>query len=129
MRLVVILAIAPTNRWNSLLLAIILPFFMFVTAMHPSVYKTVLVSIELLINVGLFYLLLKGIKNPFISMLTSIIAGKLIYYGLKYLVISAELIEGDLIATPIINQVITSLIFSGYIFIILRRKELKAQGG
>jgi hypothetical protein len=123
MRLAVILAIAHMNRWNAYILALVLPLFMFLTAMHPLVYKTLLVCLELLLNVSLFYFLLKMIKNAFFTMLISIAAGKMIYYGLKYLFIDIQLIDGQLVSTPIIYQLLTIIIYSGYIYLILRMRK------
>ncbi|MCX6235658.1 MAG: hypothetical protein NT175_13230 [Bacteroidetes bacterium] len=123
MRLAVILAIAHMNRWNAYILALVLPLFMFLTAMHPSVYKTLLLGLELLLNAGLFYFLVKKIKNAFFTMLISIVAGKMIYYGLKYLFIDIQLIEGPLVSTPIMYQLLTTFVYSGYIYLILRLRE------
>jgi hypothetical protein len=123
MRLAVILAIAHMNRWNAYILALILPLFMFLTAMHPSVYKTLLMCLELLLNTGLFYLLAKKNKNVFFTMLISIVASKMIYYGLKYLFIDIQLIDGQLVSTPIIYQFLTTIVYSGYIYLILRLRE------
>ena len=61
MRIMLILAIAHTTRKNAYLLALTLPLFSFVISMHPSLVKSILITAELLLNVWLFYFLLKKI--------------------------------------------------------------------
>ncbi|NLF44224.1 MAG: hypothetical protein GX587_16145 [Bacteroidales bacterium] len=47
MRLMVILAIAHSNKKNALLLAITLPIFSYAISMHPLVFKSLIICIEL----------------------------------------------------------------------------------
>ena len=78
---------------------------------------------ELLLNVWLFFEISKRVTNQFAAMLSAIVISKLIYYLLKFALISFVVIESGLISTPIYLQVITSLIFSGYVFLMLRRRK------
>jgi hypothetical protein len=125
MRLIVILAIAHMNRWNAYFLALVLPVLMFLTGLHPPVYKSFLLCLELLINVGLFYFLVKKVKNVFFTMLISIVVSKMIYYGVKYLFIDMQLIDGQLISTPILYQFLFTIIYSGYIYLIQRLRGIR----
>lgn len=124
MRIMLILAIAHTSQRNAYLLALTLPLFSFVISAHPSFLKMLLISAELVLNVWLFYYILKLAKNHFAAMLSSIIISKVIYYGIKFMLISFVMLSGSLVSTPIYIQLITSVVFSGYVFLIFRNKEL-----
>jgi hypothetical protein len=118
MRLMLILAIAHTTKFNAYLLALVMPFFSLIISGHPLIFKALPMVFELVLNVWLFFLLIKKIKEPFFSMLISILISKLVYYGLKYLVIVTGLLDMELISTPICIQLVMMVIFSGYIKIV-----------
>lgn len=61
-------------------------------------------------------------KNVFGAMLISVLASKVFYYLAKYVFISAGLIDGELVTTPIWIQVAAALVFSAYAFVILRNR-------
>lgn len=124
MRIVVILAIAHTHRKNVYLLALTLPLFSFFISSHPYLLKSFLIASELLLNVWLFYSLQKRIKNIFAVTLISVAASKLVYYLLKFTLISALLIDGSLIATPVVIQLGLSVVFATYLAIFYH-KNLK----
>jgi hypothetical protein len=124
MRIMLILAIAHTSQRNAYLLALTLPLFSFVISAHPSFLKMLLITAELVLNVWLFYFILKIARNHFAAMFSSIIISKVIYYGVKLLLISFVLISGGLVSTPLYFQLITSLVFSGYVFLIFRYRGL-----
>ncbi|HAQ65640.1 MAG TPA: hypothetical protein DCR43_07300 [Bacteroidales bacterium] len=118
MRIMVVLALLHSHRYNAWALAIILPAFSFFVSGHPYPIKMVIITAELLLNVFLFHLLIKKI-TPFAAMLTAIVASKVFYYLLKYVVVVAGMLQMDLFATPILIQMITALVFSGYAYLIL----------
>lgn len=60
MRIMVVLAMAHTNRTNAYILALTLPVFSYAISMHPVFAKSLLITAELLLNVWLFYYLLKS---------------------------------------------------------------------
>ncbi len=122
MRIVLIISMAHTTKRNSFLIAITLPIFSFITASHPSLVKSMLIAIELGINVWLFSLLYQRKFNLLFSSFVSIIVSKLIYYSLKFFAISALLIKSELISTPIYLQVILAIIFSIYMHLVLNKK-------
>lgn len=122
MRMMIILAIAHTRKWNAYFLALLLPLFSWYMGGHPYILKTILILAELLLNIYLFYILIRSIKISFFSMFISIIVCKLFYYGLKYILIQLSLIEGSLLSTPLKLQVITLFVFSFYIQLFFRRK-------
>lgn len=55
-------------------------------------------------------------------MILSIAASKLLYYAAKYLFISAGLIQGELVTTPVWIQAAAALAFSIYAYFILRNR-------
>lgn len=122
MRIMLILAIAHTKKKNAYLIALTLPLFSFLISGHPNIFKAVIITMELLLNVWLFYELTKR-TNQFVAMLSSIILSKIFYYLLKFGLISFAVLQTGLISTPIYLQVITSLVFSGYLFFILHKKS------
>jgi hypothetical protein len=122
MRIMLVLAIVHTSRRNAYLLAVSLPLFSLLISGHPVIYKAGLIMLELSLNVWLFFMISKFTRNRFVSMLSSIIASKIIYYGLKYLLISAAVLESGLVSTPLYIQAITMTIFSGYVYLMFRDK-------
>jgi hypothetical protein len=125
MRIMLILAVAHTTKRNAYLLALTLPLFSFAISAHPVFLKSLLISLELVFNVWLFFALGKIIRNQFAAMAIAIIGSKVFYYALKFGLLSFALIEGGMISTPIYLQLITTVIFSAYIFLILRKQGLK----
>jgi hypothetical protein len=123
MRIMLILGIAHTSKRNAYLLALTLPLFSFAVSGHPVFLKSMLISIELVVNVWLFFTLAKVIRNHFAAMAAAIIGSKIFYYLLKFGLLSAALINGSLISTPIYLQLITTTLFSIYIFAVLRKKQ------
>ena len=123
MRIMMILAIAHTNKRNAYLIALTLPLFSFLVSAHPHIIKTLLITIELVANVWLFYFLSSRWKNYFGAMLSSIVLSKALYYLMKYGLISFAFLDSSLVSTPIYLQIITTFIFSTYLFFVLMRKE------
>jgi hypothetical protein len=129
MRLMLILAMVHSNRQNAFLLAVSLPLFSFAVSGHPVFYKMLLISAELTLNVWLYYFFLKTFKNSFFAMLTGILISKTVYYLLKALLISLVIAEPGLFATPIYMQIVTTIVFSGYAYLMLHAIEKKGFAG
>ena len=123
MRIMLILALVHTNKVNAYVLAATLPLFSFAIASHPVFLKSMLIALELSLNVYLFYLLLRFMKSVFPAILLSIVLSKLIYYVLKFTLLSFMLIDGSLISTPLYFQLITSLVLSAYVFFFLKKQS------
>ncbi|MDA3943342.1 MAG: hypothetical protein PF694_07365 [Bacteroidetes bacterium] len=124
MRLMLILALVHTNKKNAYLLALTLPMFSFMISGHPVFIKTILISLELSFNVFLFYSLTQRSKNLLFAVLGSIIISKIVYYLLKFGLLQMLLLEGELVSTPLLIQLITSLVFSFYCFVLLKRHKV-----
>lgn len=122
MRLMLIIAIAHTSRRNAFIIAATLPLFSFLISAHPHLIKMLLISAELVLNVWLFYFILKKSGNAFVSMISSIVISKVAYYLIKFGLISSLLLSGSLVSTPLLIQLITTLVFSGYLFFVFRNK-------
>jgi hypothetical protein len=118
MRIMLILAIVHTSRRNAYLIAITLPLFSFLVSAHPSLIKTSLITGELLLNIWLFFFLSEKLSNKSLSIFLSIIASKIFYYPVKFLLISSVLLTGELISTPMYIQIIMLFVFSGYIYLV-----------
>jgi hypothetical protein len=123
MRIMVILAIAHTNKRNAYLIAVTLPLFSFLVSGHPHILKTMLITAELVANVWLFYFISRRWKSYFGAMLSSIVLSKAFYYLMKFGLISFAFLDSSLVSTPIYLQIVTSVIFSAYLFLVLKRKE------
>lgn len=116
MRLMLILAMVHTNKKNAYLLAFTMPLFSMIISGHPVLPKMMLIAFELAMNVFVFYVLAAKIKYVFPSILLSIIISKAMYYLLKFILINLAIINTELISTPILIQIVTTLLFSLYLF-------------
>jgi hypothetical protein len=117
MRIMLILAIVHTSRRNAYLIAITLPLFSLLVSTHPLLIKTSLITSELLLNVWLFFFLSEKLSNKSLSIFLSIIASKIFYYLVKFLLITSVLMGGELISTPMYIQIIMLFVLSGYIYL------------
>jgi len=126
MRLAVIFCLVHTNRKNAVIIAVTVPLFSLVVSSHPAIIKSVLITIELLINLFLFYFLIEK-TNKFISMFLSIILSKIVYYSAKFFLIQVNLIDGGLISTSLFIQWVVAIGLSLYTALIFKdQEELKA---
>jgi hypothetical protein len=121
MRIMVLLSLLLlTNNKNAYFLAITLPLFSFFISGHPVFPKNMLVATELIANVFFFALLLRKLtffKNEykiFVSMFLSILVSKIIYYGLKYVLIYFGVLNMKIISTGIGIQIVMMIILSSF---------------
>lgn len=122
MRLMLILALVHTTQRNAYLIALTLPLFSFLISAHPVFPKMLLITFELGLNVFIFFALVNKFKHTFFPILISIIASKLVYYGIKFGLIQLAILKSGLISTPIAMQITTTLIFSVYLFSLFKKK-------
>lgn len=120
MRLMLVLALVHTNKRNAYILALTLPIFSFLISSHPVFAKMLLISFELSLNVYLFYLLKDRLLKVFPAILLSIVFSKLAYYAIKFGLLSYAILDGHLISTPLLIQVLTTAIFSLYLYFVFR---------
>ncbi len=123
MRIALIASIIFTGKKNTFLIALTIPAFSFLVASHPSAAKAILLSIELIWNVYLFYFLNSKMKNIFWSAFLSIILSKATYYLLKFFFITGGLLTINFISTPIYYQIGTTIVLSFLVYFILNKKS------
>lgn len=116
MRVIVIFATVHTSKENTYIVAVLLPAVSYLFSSHPSVVKTFILSGDLLINIFLYFSLMKLKINKFLLMSMCIVASKIVYYLAKYLLIHFLVLKGNLIATPIYIQIVILIIISGYVY-------------
>jgi len=113
MRFVLLLNLLLTgNKKNVYFMAVTLPLFSFFVGGHPVFAKALLMVAELSANVFLFDVLSKKIKNAAIAMFLSIVASKVFYYIIKFGIISVGLLDGPMIATGLLTQLIVAVVLS-----------------
>lgn len=123
MRIIVILALLNTSKNNSLFLCLLLPIFSYITVGHPLLIKSLLISIELSINI-LILSLFMDVKKFSLGIFTSILISKIIYYILKFIAIQFSLTNGRLFSTQLEIQSITIIIISIFFIILQKLKSL-----
>ena len=113
------------NNANAFLLALTLPLVSTIfPPHHPPFYKAVIMSLELFVNVACFVWAVNKIKWPaFVLFFISTVISKVFYYGLKFVFIKMSLIQGELITTSLLTQLITLTILSLLFAIFYRRKK------
>jgi hypothetical protein len=121
MRIMLIIALVHTTKKNAYLLALTLPLFSFLVSAHPSLLKTLLITSELLLNVFLFFVFSEKMKNNFWAMLTSLFISKILYYLVKFMLLSTMVLEGNLVSTPLYIQGTMILLFSSYVFFLAKK--------
>ena len=95
---------------NAYLLALTIPLFSSMVTGHPPLFKAILISIELTVNILLFVQLLNRTKLLMVlALFLSIIGSKLVYYALKFAFINLGFVEGNLITTDLWMQLGTAV--------------------
>ncbi|MDT3738351.1 MAG: hypothetical protein RO257_02490 [Candidatus Kapabacteria bacterium] len=121
MRIMILFAFIHTNKLNAFILALTLPMFSHLIALHPVAFKSIIISFELVINCFFLILFLKKNLNTFFAFFFSIIISKCFYYGFKYTLLSNNMIEGNLISTSLEIQLLVTFILSIYGYLILSK--------
>jgi hypothetical protein len=112
---------------NAYLLALTIPLFSSLVTGHPPLFKAILISVELTVNILLFVQFIDRSKlHIALALFLSIIGSKLVYYGLKFAFINLGFVEGDLITTGLWMQlgtvVFVTTVFT-FIWIITGQKR------
>ena len=123
MRIILLLSIVHTSKKNVYLLAVALPVLSFIISAHPTILKSALISSEMMLNVFLFFYLLRCLKNSFPAAAISILISKVYYYLLKFTFISFGLISTELISTPIMLQTIVGISISIYLWFFFKKER------
>lgn len=113
MRIVIFASILLScNKYNSYLLAATIPMFSYFVGGHPIFLKSVIIAAELLVNVMLFWFLLKKWRNMFLITFSSIILAKVVYYALKSSFIQIGWLQMDLVDTSLTLQLMVAVAIS-----------------
>jgi hypothetical protein len=120
MRIALVVALVHTSKKNAYIIALTLPLFSFLISSHPQIIKSFLLSAELIINLSLFFLLKDKLKKVFASLFLSIVISKVIYYSLKFALISFTLLNDRLFSTPLYFQLMAAVLLSTYIYLVNR---------
>jgi hypothetical protein len=107
-----------------IILAFALPLTSNILTGHPIIIKSMIMGVELSIY-GLIFLAAIKFFNliPVIAYLISQVTGRFVYYGLKYVLIKAELIDSFLVSTSLILQ-ITIFVALGMTLFYIDKKRL-----
>lgn len=114
------------NKHSSFIIALTLPVFSFWITGHPLVIKSLIISIELIVNLHILVALLKNSKIPlFVAISVSIILSKIIYYFMKAIFNYLNIITGPIITTPLIYQLLAVILITICFTIILNMLNKK----
>ena len=111
------------DKRNAFVLAASLPLFSYFVGGHPILLKSVLISMELIVNVTILLCLKNKVKNIFTAVLFSILLSKLTYYFVKYMLISLGFLNMEMLTTPLLIQVGVTLFISIMYTIIYKDKK------
>ena len=100
------------SKKNAYFMAITLPLFSFFVGGHPNLVKAILMAAELCANVFLFDVLFKKIRIPALAMFLSILTSKVFYYIIKFGIISVGILDGPMVATGLLTQLIVAVVLS-----------------
>ena len=117
-RVIIIITIVHTSKENTYIIAVLLPAVSYLFSNHPSIIKTFILTGDLLLNIFLYFSLIKFKINKFLLMSMCIVGSKLAYYLAKYLLTQFSVLKGDLITTPLSIQIMIVIILSGYVYLL-----------
>lgn len=100
------------NYKNGYFLAITLPFFSYAVSSHPVFLKCTIMALELVLNVYLIKVFKNIVSQLFITVFLSIFISKMVYYVLKYCMVSTGLLTVGLVDTPIMIQLLVTFFIS-----------------
>ena len=110
MRVALLIGLLFTKRANTYFLAFTIPLASAMITGHPVPIKAVLIGIELSILVATYSYLVQLDRIPAFAALTAaILLGKVVYYAMKFAALSAGLLTGNLVSTPLRAQLVLAL--------------------
>jgi hypothetical protein len=123
MRVMLVLALLFSSRWNAYALAIVLPLFSFLVSGHPAPVKMMIIMAELLLNAWLFFYFYQQTRRSFLSAFGSIIISKVFCYALYLIVFSMAFVKAEAEIIFLVVQLILTLVLSSLVWIILSRRN------
>jgi hypothetical protein len=126
MRVALVIALLFTNRANTYLIALTIPLASAVLTGHPEPVKAVLIGIELMVLVASYsYIASIPRVGAFLALTAAILLGKLVYYSLKFAALSGGLLAGNLMSTPVPNQLIMAVGTAAAFALVVRYQSSK----
>ncbi|MFZ4546642.1 MAG: hypothetical protein ACOYN4_04375 [Bacteroidales bacterium] len=125
MRIMLVLALLYSSRWNAFALAIGLPLFSFLLSGHPAPIKMLIIMAELLINAWLFLFFYQKSGKAFLCSLGSIVISKLFCYAMYLIVFTMSFVKEEAEITFLFAQMILTLLLSGLVWYIVYRRNSK----
>jgi len=123
MRVMLVLALLYSSRWNAYALAIVLPLFSFLVSGHPAPLKMMIIMAELVLNAWLFLYFYQKTRKSFLSAFGSIIISKVFCYATYLAAFSMAFVKAEAEITFVIAQMILTLVLSSLVWIILARRN------
>jgi len=123
MRVMLVLALLYSSKWNAYALAIILPLFSFLVSGHPAPLKMMIIIAELVLNAWLFLFFIQKTRKPFLSTFASIIISKVFCYAMYLIVFSMAFVKYESEITFLFAQAILTLVLSGLVWLITSRRN------
>jgi hypothetical protein len=127
MRLMLVLALVHTNRMNAWVLAAILPLFSYLVSGHPVPLKMIVITIELLANTGLFFLLVRRRVSPFFAMLFAISSSKVFCYSLYMLLFPWSFVVAEAQTAFLMIQGAVTILLASYTAFIFTKRQNSAK--
>ncbi len=127
MRIMLVLALLFSSRWNAYTLAIVLPLFSFLVSGHPAPVKMIIIMAELLMNAWLFLYFYRKTRKSFLSAFGSIIISKIFCYAMYLVVFSMAFVKAEAETTFLIAQMMLTLLLSGLVWFITYRRKTNAK--
>ena len=124
MRLMLVVALLFSNRYNAFAIAVMLPLFSFLVSGHPAPVKMLIIIFELLLNGWLFLALLKRSKKPFSSMFISILLSKTFCYLVYWIVFSWAFVIDESQTIFLIAQFVLAFALSSFTAIIASKRSI-----
>lgn len=123
MRVMLVLALLYSSRWNAFAMAVALPLFSFLVSGHPAPIKMMIIMAELLVNAWLFLLFFEKTRKSFLSSFGSIIISKVFCYTMYLMVFSIAFVKSEAEMVFLSAQLILSLLLSGMVWLIAFRRN------
>ncbi len=123
MRVMLVLALLYSSRWNAFAMAVALPLFSFLVSGHPAPIKMMIIMAELLVNAWLFLLFFEKTRKSFLSSFGSIIISKVFCYTMYLMVFSIAFVKSETEMVFLSAQLILSLLLSGMVWLIAFRRN------
>jgi hypothetical protein len=111
MRIALLIALLFTHRANAYIIALTIPLASSAITGHPEPLKALLMCIEYSLLVAAYAHFVRMPRIPvFAALLAGILLGKLVYYAMKLVALDLGLLSGQLVSTPVQNQLLLALV-------------------